>query len=424
MKTEGHKNFHKSLERMLAGKQTGRKSGSADDGMLELSAELVGARPEPRPEFTAMLDERIASITGVIPAENPSGKTAASHGGSLRFWSLPTWLTLHRAAGALAVLVIGLGAFGLTRAMISGEFGGVRNGAQSVSDTTTGTSSKVNEGSPDGLYGPAGNGGSQSRSAENGSAGPAGISGAPFPTSGIAGDSAIAGLPSTQKVMQTASYEIEVPKGDFQASYDRINAMAGKYGGYVVSAETRKSGEDQPLTGTISIRVATAQDGFTRALAELDGVGTVLVRDISGQDVTEEFVDLQSRLRNAEAQEAQLLALMQKAQTIDEILIVQSRLSEIQSQIEQIKGRINYMESRTDFATISVSLRESGAAAVTPSSDTTTDWGFVDSLVYAGWLAVQSLNFIIMSLGVIVPLALIGGIVFAAGRWFRRRRES
>ena len=75
------------------------------------------------------------------------------------------------------------------------------------------------------------------------------------------------------------------------------------------------------------------------------------------------YVDLQSVCVTPEAQETQMLELMKKAQTIEEILTVQSRLAEIQSQIEQIKGRMKYMESRTDFATITVDLRETKEGA-------------------------------------------------------------
>lgn len=425
MKTEGHKHFLKDLERVMAGKKLRRKSGDAKDELLSLSAELMDARPEPQPRFVKQMDERVAALTGAHPDEFADIAAGAGKTGSQKFWSLPSWLTLPRLAAAMAVLVIGLGAVGLTTAIVSGEFGSFRQEVQGTSAPSAGSASSTGAASAGAFSTPGGATDLKDLSGENAGAprsgSVSGTSGGTFPVTGDNISGAGADLPSAQRIVQTAMYEIEVPQGDFQTNYDRVNALAGKYGGYVVSAETRKSGDNQPLTGTISIRVSTVQDGFTRALAELDGMGTVLSREISGQDVTEEYVDLQSRLRNAEAQEAQLLTLMQKAQTIDEILMVQSRLSDIQSQIEQIKGRIKFMESRTDFATITVDLRESGAT-VTPTDNSATRWGFVDALEYAGWLAVQSVNFVIMVLGVIIPITLMGVLAFAGGRWLVRRR--
>ena len=195
----------------------------------------------------------------------------------------------------------------------------------------------------------------------------------------------------------------------------------------MVSGDTRTGG-DELKRGNITIRVTSANDSFTKAQAEIDGLGKVTSKKISGQDVTEEYVDLQSRLRNAEAQEAQMLELMKRAQTIEEILTVQSRLADIQSQIEQIKGRMKYMESRTDFATITVDLRETRDGGGETDNGGGTDWGFVSSLKYAGWLSVQTVNFVIVALGVIIPVTLMALVIYLLVYrlviWQRHRRHS
>ena len=94
------------------------------------------------------------------------------------------------------------------------------------------------------------------------------------------------------------------------------------------------------------------------------------------------------------------------------------------AQIEQIKGRIQYMDSRTDYATITVDLRETKDGGSGETAGQEINWGFVDSLKYAGWLAVQSVNFVIVSLGIIIPVLLIGLVVFLlAYRLVRRLRN-
>ncbi|MCL4473651.1 MAG: DUF4349 domain-containing protein [Actinobacteria bacterium] len=379
------------IERLLAGESI--ETAGADDEeirkLLLLAGELQAGAPEPSPEFEQRLK---AGLEGAK---------------SSRRW-VPQWLTLPRLAAAAVVLVIALGVTGLTVSLINGGYRGgtaadmnaasseeTPGGAamQAQDDATRAALGQVQTGSSDSASGPA--------------AGAAEAGPATGPAAG--GDSsAVQPLPPGQKVVQTADYRIEIAPGEFNDKYSQVTALAAKYGGYVVSGDTRSSGEGL-ASGVITIRIANTADNFSRAQAEIDGIGNVVSRKIAGQDVTDDYVDLQSRLRNAQTEEAQLLALMQKAQTMDEILMVQSRLSDIRSQIEQIQGRIKSMESRTDFATITVDLRET-APGQEPSNG--IDWGFAESVRYAGWLSVQTLNFVIKALGLIVPVALLAAIVY------------
>jgi hypothetical protein len=318
-----------------------------------------------------------------------------------------------RIAAVTAALIIGLSVVGLTGAIIRGGGpGGSAQQAGLVTETNNAADMTSREKSS-GLATVPGQGSSGyvAPGAESAAAGTTGASNQ--------------GLPSSQRVIKTADYTIEVAQGEFDGKYAEVKAIASRFGGYVVSADARSYSEDL-MRGTITIRVASTDDNFDRAQGEVDALGNIKSRKISGQDVTEEFVDLQSRLRNYEAQEAQLLALMQRAQTIEEILSVQSRLSEVQSQIEQIKGRIKYMESRTDFATISIDMRETKDGGEQETGG--TDWGFVESVKYAGWLAVQTFNFVIMAMGVILPLILMAFavylLIFKLVQWRRGRNTS
>jgi hypothetical protein len=393
------------IERLLAG-ETVAASGAREEEqekLLTLAAELNAGKAIPTADFETRLKARLAAIQAEAP------ETAATGRGR---W-LPGWLTMPRIAAVAAALVIGLGVVGLTGAVIRGGYQGKtapESGA--VSDTSTPSNDLQTMEKAIGSAEP-GNTGETAAGAPAG--GVSGTSAAPDSSAGQA-------LPSTQKIIQTADYQIEVAPGEFNDRYSQLTAIAVKYGGYVVSGDIRSNGDDLKRGG-ITIRVASINDNFTKAQAEIDGLGNVTSKRISGQDVTEEYVDLQSRLRNAEAQEAQMLELMKKAQTIEEILTVQSRLADIQSQIEQLKGRMKYMESRTDFATITVDLRETGNGGGEPDSNG-IDWGFVESLKYAGWLAVQTVNFVIVALGVIVPLTLMATIIYIVVYWIMRKRRA
>lgn len=420
------------IERLLAG-DAYSASGAGDDAinggrdeeierLLALAAELTAVRPEPTAEFQKRLEMRLAELraesrsSGSASQEYAKATAAAGDSGKVRW--LPEWLTMPRVVAVTAALVVGLGLVGMTGALIRGGYK-----SRTTADTnavsqgvTTDADSRTMEkaaGSPEpgladeiaaedvtGFTAPDGSGNNSASAA-----------------------SMVPPLTTTQRIIQTADYRIEIVPGEFDEKYAQISDIAVKYGGYVVSGDSRR-GNDELKSGSVTIRVANTGDNFTRAQADVDSLGNVTSKKISGQDVTEEYVDLESRLRNAEAQEAQYLALMQRAQTIDEILMVQSRLADVQSQIEQIKGRMNYMEGRTDFATITIALRESGSDEA-PEDDGGIDWGFVDSIEYAGWLAVQTLNFVIVALGVIVPLTvMVGGLALIVYRISQKRRSK
>lgn len=405
-----------AIDRMLAGESMAPGDNQELERLLSLASELDRSRPAPSDSFTKRLDSRLRQLQGEAAA---SPATPAIKSSDRHRW-LPGWLTLPRAGAVMAALVIGLGAIGLTGALIRGK--GTVNTANTPESGLVTESGRPAPGT-DALAGQPAAGQSGAGDYQSGETATPGVSGGvsgPAAADASAGAGVVPALPATQRVIQTADYEIEVAAGDFQERYNQVTALAAKYGGYVVTANTRKTGEDQPLSGNITIRVANTGDNFTRAQTELDGMGAVVRKDISGQDVTQDYVDLQSRLHNAQAQEAQLLALMQKAQSIDDILTVQSRLADIQLQIEQLKGRLQYVEGRTDFASITVDLRETTDGGGATGGD--TNWGFVDAIQYAGWLAVQTVNFVVVALGIIIPVGLIATLLIAlVYRPWRRR---
>ncbi|MSQ40387.1 MAG: DUF4349 domain-containing protein [Dehalococcoidia bacterium] len=133
-----------------------------------------------------------------------------------------------------------------------------------------------------------------------------------------------------------------------------IAEMAEETGGFVVSSYI--SGEKEATLGAfISMRVPAAK--LDETLTRLRGLALRVTREqINSQDVTEEYVDLGARLKNLEAAEAQLLKLMERAQKVEEVLMVQRELTNVQQQIESLKARIQYLERTSAMALASVSL--------------------------------------------------------------------
>ena len=119
------------------------------------------------------------------------------------------------------------------------------------------------------------------------------------------------------------------------------------------------------MRGWISIRVP--DESFEQALADIRELAVrVESESTSSRDVTEEYIDLEARLANAEATEQEFLALLEKAEDVDDILRIYESLSRIREEIEQIKGRMQYLERTSSMSLISVYLEPelSGKATV------------------------------------------------------------
>jgi hypothetical protein len=138
-----------------------------------------------------------------------------------------------------------------------------------------------------------------------------------------------------------------------QEQLDEINRIAAEYKGYVVSQNTSKF--DKDLRANVVLRVES--NLLDSALARLRKLAVeVRSESMSGDDVTAEFVDLDSQLKNLEAAEAQLKKIMEQATRSEDVLNIFNRLTEMRGQIDQIKGRMKYLTQSSALATITLEL--------------------------------------------------------------------
>jgi hypothetical protein len=133
----------------------------------------------------------------------------------------------------------------------------------------------------------------------------------------------------------------------------KIAKFAEENGGWVVSSNISEQGKVP--SGSITVRVPAEK--FDEAKEYFRGLAVrVAEESVQAQDITEEYVDLRSRLKNLEAAETQLLELMKRSGTINDILQVQRELTNVRGQIEQIKGRMQYLEQSVKMSSITVNL--------------------------------------------------------------------
>ncbi len=156
---------------------------------------------------------------------------------------------------------------------------------------------------------------------------------------------------------------------DTDQAIDRVTQVVSDLGGYIISSRTwsqpyLSSGVDQKFaTMTMGIPV----DRFEDALIRLRQIA-VKVKDesASGEDVSDEYVDLQSRLKNLEATRDRIQTFLDTAATVEEALKVNDQLSEVEAEIEQVRGRMNYLFDRASYSTISLQI-EPEAPFLTPT---------------------------------------------------------
>ena len=123
----------------------------------------------------------------------------------------------------------------------------------------------------------------------------------------------------------------------------------------------------------------------------------------SGLDLTAQFVDLEARLRNWEAQEKVLLRLMAGTNTIEDSLKVQRQLQDVQLQIEEIRGQLNVLKDQTDLSTMSVSMAEPGFVPAKPKPQSRVSRAWHDAV--QGFFAVVAA--VVVFLGYAVPLLVL-----------------
>ncbi|CAN5367928.1 hypothetical protein BH20ACT22_BH20ACT22_15950 [soil metagenome] len=210
------------------------------------------------------------------------------------------------------------------------------------------------------------------------------------------------------RVIKTADLEVAVPDGDFRSALTAAVEVARRHGGFVLSTSVEAG---NAKSGRLVIRVPA--ESFERALTDIESLGDVGREVVSGEDVSQEFVDLQARLRNAEAQEKVLLKLMDRSKSVQDTIDVQRELQTVQLLAEQLDGRLRYLEDQTSFSTITLALDEKGAPAVASSGVLQQAWNNATKTFFAVVSAV------ILGAGFALPLVILLAIMLLIVRLVR-----
>ncbi len=189
-----------------------------------------------------------------------------------------------------------------------------------------------------------------------------------------ASDSAVDGAPvdianNSAGRMIIKNADIKLLVEDTDIAIDRATQAIADAGGYIVSSrvwyQPYYDGKNYKYA-TITIGIPVTQ--FERTLSKLRGLSVqVLDETASGEDVSDQFVDLQSQVVNLEATRDRIKSFLDEAKTVDEALRINAELANVEAQIEQIKGQMNYLKDRSAYSTITINLEPKLPEIATPT---------------------------------------------------------
>lgn len=229
-------------------------------------------------------------------------------------------------------------------------------------------------------------------------------------------------VPSDRKIIQNAQFDVKIKDSDDAVAH--ISQAARASGGYV--QETRQSGtKQQGRTVNMTLRVPAGQYGTLIDL--INGLGEVTQRREWTEDVTEQYVDLEARIKTQQIHLQQLNKLYERSGSIKEMMELEQEISRITADLESMEGRIRVLSNRVGFSTLMVNLYEPGVPA--PIQPPRTVWERVKQGFTGSWNGVVNFTgnlavFLAMLIPVLAYLAVIGAVGYLIYRAIQRRRPN
>jgi cell division septum initiation protein DivIVA len=223
-------------------------------------------------------------------------------------------------------------------------------------------------------------------------------------------------LAAGRSIIRTGEVRLRVD--DFETARANLTAAVEARGGYVSDStkDVNDRGEESWTAGRLVLRVPA--ENFSGTMTAVESEGRVLGSSTSTQDVTEQVVDLQARLENLRAERERLRELYQRANDTEDVLAVERRLSEVQTEIERTEARLQSLERRVAYSTITVEMREPRPDRPAPDQwyDTPVLAAFLDSVHGVGVVlraAVVGFAYAAPYLLVfLTPFAVAGGLLY------------
>jgi hypothetical protein len=221
------------------------------------------------------------------------------------------------------------------------------------------------------------------------------------------------GTTAPSMVIRTGQAFIEVEKVD--PAVLKIRQLAVQFGGYIANS-SMSGGRDQIRQATFELKIPAAR--YEEAVSSLSTIGKVETVSSNAQDVGEEFVDVTARVNNARRLEERLISLLaNRTGKLDEVLRVERELARVREEIERYEGRLRFLTTRVATSTLTITVHEPA-----PILGNNPGENPIAAALRRAWRNfVALLAGTIASLGVLIPLALVGAAGWYGYKRWRRR---
>lgn len=223
-----------------------------------------------------------------------------------------------------------------------------------------------------------------------------------------------------RKVIQTGRLVLRVE--DLDATADRLTKVVAAEGGFIQSSNLRRG--DGVRGASYTLRVPAP--AFMDVVRTAEKLGEVEQRELGGQDVTEEYVDVDARRRNLERQEERLLDILGRAKTVDDVLKVETQLERVRGEIESLTARLKYLDNQAALSTLTVDLQERPQPVSAVRTFRMADLG-----VRARQAVLSSINALldyagqaVVWLAAALPFFVLALALVAFAWWIERRRRK
>ncbi|WP_208586012.1 DUF4349 domain-containing protein [Gracilibacillus suaedae] len=229
-----------------------------------------------------------------------------------------------------------------------------------------------------------------------------------------------------RKIIHNAQLHLETETFDETVNF--LETETANYDGYVVNSNYSNHREEAERFGRMTIRIPAGQFQDFIAIVE-NGDLKILNKSVSGEDVTEQYVDLTSRLESKEVVEKRLLAFMEEAEKTEDLLKISNDLADVQEDIEQLTGKINYLENQSDYATIDIELTERRVDMPSVQDESLSTWEktqdqFLKSIQAILSIASGLFVFLVGNAPIIILFLIIGLVVYFVIKNTIQKREN
>ena len=227
-----------------------------------------------------------------------------------------------------------------------------------------------------------------------------------------------------EKIITTIYLSFETT--EFDKTNEELSKLIEKYKGYIEFSNISYNHYYNNMSyryGEFSIRVP--RENITSFKTELNVIGNLTSESTNKQDVTKQYTDTESRLKVIETKEVRLLALLEKAEKIEDIIALENQLSEVIYEKENLKASLLTLDDKIDFSTVNINIQEVAKVTATENIDTTFGTKVKNAIADSLYFFTDTLQGLIIALIYLLPfLVIISVVVFVGVRFYRKYKKD